>query len=621
MGQSYRDQIFSQENWKALTENTDDIIIVLDQDARIRYINRSSTHLPTAHYMGRSAFENLEANQIELMQETLKKIQTTGTPQAYEMEVDLSNYGADLPVCWYRTKLIPFQVEAHYAGAIMIVTDITQSKKIEADLRRAKEEAEAANRAKSSFLANMSHEIRTPLNAILGFTQLAQLAEPPARVSGYLDKVIFSSKQLLALVNDILDLSRIEAGKMQLEVQSFELPSFLKNLEDQYLQSILTKGLNFELSLDPEIPKTLYADALRLNQILNNLLSNAIKFTDKGTIGLKISKISQTNSSICIQFSVSDTGIGIVPENFESIFHSFSQVDDSSTRKYGGSGLGLAICRFLVHRMGGEIEVSSTPGAGSVFSFTLNFNLPPSAQSLKTQSEPLPDHLYFANCLKGRTVLIVENRAENQEILQEMLGLAGMQVEVVKQGTEALERLKQENPAIEIILMDIHLLDKEDFETCAKIRSRSEWSNIPLIAVTAHNLKGDREKCLQAGMDEHIPKPIELYSLLSSLSAQLCRAQDLMLQCPAKQELSPDSEMPPEESALLTLPKLLTHLKRLLEENSLDALLVLPRIQGLLENAQVQEVLNRLEQEIRFLDYRGALKSLNLLEERLQDRL
>jgi signal transduction histidine kinase/CheY-like chemotaxis protein len=380
-------------------------------------------------------------------------------------------------------------------------------------LRQAKEAAEAASRAKGEFLANMSHEIRTPMNGILGMTGLALEATSVEEQREYLALVKASGESLLQLINDILDLSKIEAGKLDLESIAFDPRQLVADTMKLIEWRAAQKALALDWHVARDVPAALNGDPMRLRQVLLNLLSNALKFTDAGKIAVRMTidppspsasaeaTAGQAGEGAIVRITVSDTGVGIPPEKHQSIFENFTQADGSTTRKYGGTGLGLAISARLVAMMGGRIWVESAPGRGSTFQLTVRL----------TPAPPVPRQLPVAPAtpaMASLRVLLAEDNEVNQLLARRLLEQAGHTVTAVGNGLEALAAL--ETRAFDVILMDVQMPELDGFATTAAIRAaeRNTGKHQPIIAMTAHALKGDRERCLEAGMDGYISKPI-----------------------------------------------------------------------------------------------------------------
>jgi two-component system sensor histidine kinase/response regulator len=556
-----------------------------------------------------------------------------------------------------------------------IARDVTAHRILEEELRRAKDQAEAASRAKSQFLANMSHEIRTPLNAILGMTGLAQKLAVSTKQRDYLEKIRSSGRLLVEIIEDILDLSRIEAGKMEIQHEEFDLDEILADLADVVSVRTSPKGIEVLFTPQADVPRRLRGDAVRLKQVLLNLLNNAAKFTDAGEIVVAIEPVEVRRDRAVVRFSVRDTGIGIPSEHLSRLFEPFTQVDASSTRRYGGVGLGLAISRRLVRLMGGDLIVESAPGRGSTFSFTADFEIPPSASSrprtlaeefrdlpvlvvddlasarlalgvmletlsckvttAKSGDEALeevsraaahgrpyrlalldwqmpgldgvqtaqrlagaaagpeppkvilvtaydweeaarqadaagiavvlhkpvsPSALHDAvlqalrpdgrlvrrpfaaveaRFAPGQRVLVVEDHPVNRELARELLTQAGLEVSEAQNGIEALERLESER--YDAVLMDVQMPDMDGLECVRIVRERPSLAALPVVAMTAHAMLGDRERFLEAGMSDYVAKPIDEAELFRVLGRWL-RASD---RAPSLQGASPSPSMPP----------------------------------------------------------------------------
>jgi PAS domain S-box-containing protein len=410
-------------------------------------------------------------------------------------------------------------------GAVYLVADVTEQKRTQRALERAKEEAEAASRAKSEFLANMSHEIRTPMNGVLGMTELALGTELTGEQREYLNCAKTSGESLLRLLNDILDFSKIEAGKLVLSAEDFDLRAGLADVMRAMAVRAQQKGLELTYAVDGGVPKILSGDFQRLRQMLVNLIDNSIKFTPAGEVSVRVRAAAQQGGEVCLEFSVADTGIGIPHDKQAEIFEAFTQADGSITRRFGGTGLGLSISSQLARLMGGSIGLESAPGAGSTFHLSLPFGVPGRAPAERVEPESKATTTAAAAGSRQGRVLLVEDNAVNRGLVVRLLEKRGFTVATASDGVEALEFYRKQ--VFDLILMDVQMPRMDGLEASARIRQceSEDGGHVPIVALTAHAMNGDRERCLEAGMDEYVSKPIHFQELFDKIDQVQLRAR------------------------------------------------------------------------------------------------
>lgn len=431
-------------------------------------------------------------------------------------EMQLQNAIRSINTTGHRAKLWGFIITAMALVALIIAfLYVTNQGRQQQRMIKALNESERRTKdlahMQEQFLANMSHEIRTPMNAILGFTSLIKRTELNTVQREYIQNIHSAGENLLALVNDILDLSKLEAGMMHLEETRFSLRSMVSSVGAMFIEKIKQKELQLDVHIDKDVPDILSGDAVRLTQILVNLVSNAVKFTDKGGIDVHITLLYQNEKNVRIRLCVKDTGIGIAKEKQATIFERFHQAELETTRRFGGSGLGLSIVKQLVEMQGGNIQLESELNKGSQFIVELNYKLPDVEQlyseALAEQEEQVP--------LQKIKILIAEDNPMNQQLIRHLMQSWSMDHSIVNTGEEAVEALKKNSYSI--VLMDIQMPDMDGYTATSVIRNELK-SDVPVIAMTAHAMVGEKEKCLQLGMNDYVSKPIKetvLYNIIA----------------------------------------------------------------------------------------------------------
>ncbi|HSG68052.1 MAG TPA: response regulator [Bacteroidales bacterium] len=491
--------------------------LVYFKDTKLNYIlvNKAFerfVNLPFYGIQGKKVEDLLPDYKTNNYAEMEMEVIESGLP-LYNIEEVIHKDGKEV---WLTSNLAPYRDnEGEIIGLVGISWDITYRKNYEIELEAAKEQAEEGTRAKSEFLANMSHEIRTPMNGIIGMAEIIKQANLGKQENENLDILISSTRSLLSLVNDILDISKIEAGKVDLEVEDFEIRQILKDIENIMYIKAEEKSLDYKTFINSNVPEFLCGDPYRLKQIILNLVNNAVKFTEKGHVHTFIDITREDAETITLEVKVVDSGIGISDDGKKNLFQLFSQVDTSTTRLYGGTGLGLSIAKRLVSLMNGEIGMESVMHRGSTFWFTASLE---KSSKKTTDAEAIDTRTILdEKPFKMLNILLAEDNEINQKIIQYSLTNAGYKVDIAQNGQEAIE--KYQSSAYDLVLMDVQMPLLDGFEATAHIRKmEAEGFNnhhIPIIALTANAMKGDREKCLDAGMDEYLSKPFTPNDLIN----------------------------------------------------------------------------------------------------------
>ncbi|NTV10628.1 MAG: PAS domain S-box protein [Zoogloea sp.] len=433
----------------------------------------------------------------------------TGRRAVLDGELLLVGMGVDVS----SIKQMEFELQKHRDHLEELVAQRT------AELVAARQAAEAASLAKSTFLANMSHEIRTPMNAIIGFTQGMRRGATSPEQADKLDKIGTAAHHLLSVINDVLDMSKIEAGKFSLEPADFEIEQVLGNVFTLIQDRAKAKGLALAVDIDPALSGSFHGDALRLGQILLNYAGNAVKFTEQGSIVFRARLVEQTPAESLVRFEVSDTGIGIAPETQARLFQAFEQADSSITRRYGGTGLGLAISRRLAQLMGGEVGVDSEPGCGSTFWATVRLGRHARQEAVERAVLQAGDGMDAEQVIsrdhRGARVLVAEDEPFNQEVMRECLSYIGLEVDVAENGAVAVEKARRTD--YDIILMDMQMPEMDGLSATRAIRRLPGRGRTPILAMTANAFAEDRQRCREAGMDDHLAKPFNTGVLFPTL--------------------------------------------------------------------------------------------------------
>ncbi len=506
----------SERRHRAFFENSQSLMCTHDLEGNFLSINPSGGEMmgyTFGEVMIRSLHDIVVPQHREDIDTYLSEIAKHGSLKGLMQIVDKEG---EKRTWMYNNVLSEFADGRKYV--IGNAVDLTSRINMEQELVKSKETAEQNARAKDIFLANMSHEIRTPMNAIMGFANLLKYTTMTEEQEEYAHSIGTASENLLGIINDILDLSKIESGHLTIEEIEFSLFELIKNVKAVQQQKATEKGLKLDVFIGDSVPDFMLGDPTRLNQILLNLVSNALKFTEKGSVRVLVELKEESLSGYMIQFSVSDTGIGIPEDKLSTIFERFTQADTDTTRKYGGTGLGLSISKLLIELQKGSISVESRLSEGSTFYFTLPFKR--STKRPITPPAPKPAQPMSATRLK---VLLVEDNTLNQRLATRVLENLGFEPDLAENGRIATEKVAQK--AYDVILMDLQMPEMDGYQATQFIRNELK-STIPIIAMTAHSLVGERDKCLTIGMDEYIPKPFSPTDLFNKIIALTTQVED-----------------------------------------------------------------------------------------------
>jgi PAS domain S-box-containing protein len=510
----------SEQRYRSVVESVIEIVFQTDLEGRWEFLNpawEEVTGYPVSESLGRAAIDYLHPDDRPRMAEMFRPLLARNVDTVQSELRYLTKHGEQRWVAIRASASL--DADGELTGIAGILSDVTERKLAAEQLALARDQALAAARAKSDFLANMSHEIRTPMNGVIGTAELLLQTELTDEQREYATTVHSSGEALLRIIDDVLDLSKVEAGRLELEAIDFDLHGALRHACDLFRPRAREKGVALDCDLDESVPRMVNGDPVRLGQVLANLVSNAVKFTDEGTVGVSARLEDPADDLLVLRVEVRDTGIGVAPHTLDGLFASFAQADTSTTRRYGGTGLGLSISRQLVELMDGQIGGMSEEGSGSTFWFRV---------PLRRASTDGPLEPDVAAGTGGAHVLVAEDNAVNRTVAVNMLEKLGHTVDVAPDGHSALKALEETD--FDAVLMDCQMPVLDGYEATRELRRRERGARrVPVIALTAHAMRSDRERCFAAGMDDYLAKPLRLAALREALDRALAPAQGAQL--------------------------------------------------------------------------------------------
>lgn len=569
-----------QDTLQSILDNIPMIVYLKNMEGNIFMVNKTFHDVfdttdedVLGHHLGRVHKDVASANRFTLVDEEIKR-----TLQPVELEDVLLTGQGEKNMLVVKFPLLDKQGKMFAIGSVG--KDITDNVRYQKQLIQARIRAEQAEKLQEEFLANMSHEIRTPMNGIIGMTDLLATTPLNEEQNEYLTIIRQSSGILLSLINDILDLSKIKAGRMTLETIDFDIKDTISCVMAPLKARAKEKNISLEADINDNLPTMVKGDQHKLKQILMNLLGNAVKFTEVGKVSLSVHEVMRTDKDLTLEFVVSDTGIGISEENLNVIFESFTQAGNDMVRRFGGTGLGLAITKKLIELQEGNISVASKYTEGTTFTFSLKYELSDKKEAVKKQTEEVFMAREYA--LQGRKILLVEDNLINQQVTKQILTKSGLEVFIANHGKEAIDMLTERNE-YDAILMDLQMAEMDGFQTTAYIRSKMQLQT-PIIAMTASALRDEKTRCFEVGMDEYLTKPFSPQALFFHLNRLINKENSTA--SPKTQKTAPEllysldylAQMEDDDYAaevlelfLNTTPEILTDIKQhILQEKWID---------------------------------------------------